>query len=37
MILRRLADAIRRQVWFTVLVETGIVVMGVFLGLQVSN
>jgi len=37
MILRRLAAAIRRQDWFTVLVETMIVVLGVFIGLQVNN
>jgi len=37
MILRRLADACRRQDWFTVAVETLIVVFGVFIGLQVNN
>ncbi|MEQ1929264.1 MAG: hypothetical protein ABL957_01860 [Parvularculaceae bacterium] len=37
MILRRIAEAFRRQDWFTVFVETMIVVLGVFLGLQVSN
>ncbi|MEX6632515.1 hypothetical protein [Hyphococcus lacteus] len=37
MILRRIATAFRRQDWFTVLVETMIVVMGVFLGIQVAN
>ncbi len=37
MILRRIADAFRRQDWFTVFVETTIVVLGVFLGLQVNN
>ncbi len=37
MILRRLAEAFRRQDWFTVAVETLIVVLGVFLGLQVNN
>ncbi len=37
MILRRLADAFRRQDWFTVAVETLIVVFGVFIGLQVNN
>ena len=37
MILRRLATSIREQDWFTVFVETMIVVLGVFLGLQVSN
>lgn len=37
MILRRLADAIRRQDWFTVLMETAIVITGVFLGLQAQQ
>jgi hypothetical protein len=37
MILRRLASALRRQDWVTVSVETMIVVLGVFLGLQVNN
>jgi hypothetical protein len=37
MILRRIAEAFRRQDWFTVFVETMIVVLGVFLGLQVNN
>lgn len=37
MILHRIASAFRRQDWFTVFVETMIVVLGVFLGLQVSN
>ncbi|MCA8900454.1 MAG: hypothetical protein KDA53_04330 [Hyphomonas sp.] len=37
MILRRLTDAFRKQDWFTVLIETLIVVLGVFLGLQVNN
>ncbi len=37
MILRRIVDAFRRQDWFTVVVETLIVVLGVFLGLQVNN
>ncbi|MFY0637599.1 hypothetical protein [Maricaulis maris] len=37
MILRRLAIALRKQDWFTVLIETLIVVFGVFMGLQVSN
>ena len=37
MILRRLATAFRKQDWFTVLVETLIVVFGVFIGLQVNN
>lgn len=37
MILKRIADAIRRQDWFTVAIEVVIVVLGVFLGLQVNN
>jgi hypothetical protein len=37
MILRRLAEAFRRQDWFTVTIETLMVVLGVFLGLQVNN
>ncbi len=37
MILRRIAEAFRRQDWFTVFVETMIVVLGVFVGLQVNN
>lgn len=37
MILRRFADAFRRQDWFTVTIETLMVVLGVFLGLQVNN
>jgi hypothetical protein len=37
MILLRLSDAFRKQDWFTVAVETLIVVLGVFLGLQVNN
>lgn len=37
MILRRLSEAFRKQDWFTVLVETLIVVFGVFIGLQVNN
>lgn len=37
MILRRLASAFRQQDWFTVAVETLIVVLGVFIGLQVNN
>lgn len=36
-LLRRLANAVREHDWFTVLVEIGIVVVGVFLGIQVSN
>jgi hypothetical protein len=37
MILRRLSEAFRKQDWFTVAVETLIVVFGVFIGLQVNN
>jgi len=37
MILRRLATAIRRQDWFTVVVEFVIVVAGIFVGLQVTD
>ncbi|MEM5518637.1 hypothetical protein WNY37_16890 [Henriciella sp. AS95] len=37
MILQRLATSIRKQDWFTVLIETLIVVLGVFIGLQVNN
>jgi hypothetical protein len=37
MIPRRIVDAFRRQDWFTVFVETMIVVLGVFLALQVNN
>ncbi|HIG23372.1 MAG TPA: hypothetical protein EYG02_05235 [Henriciella marina] len=37
MILRRLSIAIRKQDWFTVLIETLIVVFGVFIGIQVAN
>jgi len=37
MIIRRMAEAIREQNWFTVIVEIFIVVIGIFLGLQVSE
>ena len=37
MILRRLTDALRKQDWFTVVIETLIVVLGVFLGIQLGN
>ena len=37
MILRRLTDALRKQDWFAVIIETLIVVLGVFLGLQLGN
>jgi len=37
MILRRIADAFRRQDWFTVLIEISIVVIGLLIGLQINN
>jgi hypothetical protein len=37
MILQRLATSIRKQDWFTVVIETLIVMFGVFLGLEVNN
>ena len=37
MILRRLADAIRQQNWFTVVLEILIVVSGIFIGLRVDD
>ena len=37
MILRRLAEAIREQNWFTVVLEVAIVVVGIFIGLQVDD
>lgn len=37
MILHRLVDGLRKQDWFTVVVEVGIVVLGVFLGIEVAN
>lgn len=37
MILRRLADAITAQNWFTVVLEVLIVVVGIFIGLQVDD
>lgn len=37
MILRRIADAIRQQNWFTVVLEILIVVAGIFIGLQVDD
>ncbi|MEQ9317191.1 MAG: hypothetical protein RLN72_15160 [Henriciella sp.] len=37
MILQRLASSIRKQDWFTFLIETLIVVLGVFLGIQLGN
>ena len=36
MILHKLADAIRGQNWFTVLIELAVVVVGIFLGLQID-
>ena len=37
MILRRLAEAVRQQSWFTVFLEVMIVVIGLFIGLQVDD
>ncbi|MAI90359.1 hypothetical protein [Ponticaulis sp.] len=37
MILRSLATSIRKQDWFAVVIETSIVVLGVFLGIQLGN
>jgi len=37
MIIRRMAEAIREQNWFTVVIEILIVVIGIFLGLQVTE
>lgn len=37
MILRRIAEGIRRQDWFTVVLEFLIVVVGIFFGLQVDD
>ena len=37
MLLRRLAEAIRNQSWFTVLIEILVVVVGIFIGLQVDG
>ena len=37
MILRRLAEAIRTQSWFTVVIEVLVVVVGIFIGLQVDD
>ncbi|MEZ5972934.1 MAG: hypothetical protein R3C31_14080 [Hyphomonadaceae bacterium] len=37
MIIKRIIGAFRRQDWFSVAIETLIVVLGVFLGLQVNN
>lgn len=37
MILRHISESIRRQDWFTVLIEVLIVVIGVFVGIEVAN
>jgi len=37
MILRRVADAFKRQDWFVVLIEIFIVVIGIYIGLQVDD
>lgn len=37
MIIKRIADAFRRQDWFTVSLEITIVMIGIFLGLQVNS
>jgi hypothetical protein len=37
MIIRRLADSIRKQDWFVVILEVMIVVVGIFIGLQVDD
>jgi hypothetical protein len=37
MILHNLANAIRGQNWFTVLIELAVVVVGIFLGLQIDD
>ncbi len=37
MILRRISKAIRRQDWFTVIIEICIVVIGLLIGLQINN
>lgn len=37
MILRRLAEALREQNWFSVALEVAIVVVGIFIGLQVDD
>ena len=37
MIIRKFADAIRQQNWFTVILEILIVVIGLFIGLQVDD
>lgn len=37
MIFRRLSESLRRQDWITVLIEIGIVVIGLLIGLQINN
>ena len=37
MIVRRLAEALRKQNWVTVVLEIMIVVIGIFLGLQAND
>jgi len=37
MILRRIAEHLKQQHWTGVFIELAIVVLGVFLGMQVSN
>ncbi len=37
MIIRRILDALRKPEWGTALIEFLIVVIGIFLGLQISN
>ena len=37
MILRRISNAFRRQDWVTVVIEIGIVVIGLLIGLQINN
>ena len=37
MILHRLTEHVRRQDWFAVFLDFVIVVVGVFIGIQVSN
>lgn len=37
MILRRMTDAVKKQDWFQVTVEVGIVVLGIYIGLQVDD
>ena len=37
MVIRRFREHVARQDWFAVLIDVGIVVLGVFLGIQASN